>query len=186
MRTLFCRRRGYLSGLPCASVAPRRRGAAYNLLRQSFVLRISIDCTDGIGSSETGSLVFRVSRLPAAILLRLWFGRDVLRVRMLRARRQRGVLGRLPQARDFRLQFRDLREQQPNDGLRLRRLTRDQVFGDLQRHALDVANFRRCPKTSFLTQVVNGYPAIRKMSNHVARVPHEQRPPGRIGFVHNI
>jgi hypothetical protein len=66
---------------------------------------------------QQGPLVLGVTRLPAALLLRLWFGRNGLGVRMLRARRQRGILRRLPQARDFRLQFRDLRQQQPNDGL---------------------------------------------------------------------
>ncbi|HEX4130241.1 MAG TPA: PEP-CTERM sorting domain-containing protein [Pirellulales bacterium] len=61
-------------------------------------------------------------------------------MRMLAARRQRGITGCLVHPR---LQLRDLRQQNTNDRLRLRRLPSNQLFRDqrLLRHALGVTEF---------------------------------------------
>jgi hypothetical protein len=73
---------------------------------------------------------------------------------MLRARRQRGVLRRFVQSSfefgNAAVLRSNMRQQHPNDGLRLRRLTCDQFIRDLiQRHAQDVAEIGRCAKSSF-------------------------------------
>ena len=69
---------------------------------------------------------------------------------------QRGVLRSLLQGcefclerRDFRLQLAELREQQANDRLGLRRLTCDQLFSHLQRHTEGVADFAKSENPNF-------------------------------------
>lgn len=82
------------------------------------------------------TLVFFVAGLPAPFLVGLGLLRRRLGVRMLRAGRQRGVLGRfgvqLPtKVFHLRTQGRYLRQQQANDGLRFGRLTGDYFFRTL-------------------------------------------------------
>lgn len=80
-------------------------------------------------------LVPLMSRLTTAVLLRLRSRRLGLGMRMLGAGRERRVLGRFVEPGfelcDPSILLRNPGQQQPNDHLRFRRLTGNQVFGDL-------------------------------------------------------
>jgi hypothetical protein len=106
-------------------------------------------------SRQQWPLVFRVPGLATPLILRLGFLGRWLSVRMLRAWWERRILRCFVQPS---FQLRDLCQQQPNDGLRLWRLTSDKFFRDLlERHNQDVAKIANCAKTSFLPRRVNGY-----------------------------
>jgi hypothetical protein len=135
---------------------PQRLGITTGQLRAATTALGGIDNLNvvAVTTAQQRSLVLGVTRLPAAPLLRLRFGPGGLGVRMLRARRQRGVLRRAIHAR---LQLCYLGQQQANNRLCLRQLPRDQFFRDFQRHAQGVANFRRYAKTRFSLRPVNDY-----------------------------
>jgi hypothetical protein len=105
-------------------------------------------------------LVLEMSRLAARLPAALAFLGLGLCMRMLAARRQRRVSRRLVQTR---FKFGDLRQQQPNNRLRLRRLPGDQFLRDqwLLRHATGVADFASRAKINWLAprrnRGVNGY-----------------------------
>ena len=129
------------------------------------------------------SLVFAMARLPALLPLRR-SPAAACRMRMLGARRQRRVLRRLwafvplkpvLQVNVFGSKFcrlsskfghfqpkgRDLRHQQANDRLSLRRPTRDLLFCDFQRHAIGVAKIACREKPSFRPQINPGCERLR-------------------------
>ena len=97
------------------------------------------------------SFVFFVAGLPTTFLLRFTFRRLGPGVRMLRAGRQRRVLGRfafLPpfQFLDPRLQFGNFLQQRKNNRLCFWRLANNDFFGNIQRHDLLCRrNGRPCP-----------------------------------------
>ena len=109
------------------------------------------------------TLMFLVPRLSAALLLRFTLGQGRFGMGMHAAGRQRGVLGRFSpafQLLDACLQLGNLRQQQADDGLGLRRLTGDDFFRDSERHALDFAEI--CPRVQINSakiapRGVNGY-----------------------------
>ena len=111
--------------------------------------------------------VFLVAGLPAAFLLRLSPGRLRPCVGMLRAGRQRGVLGCLLAAfklLDPRFQLGNLCQQQPDDSLGFRWLAGNDFFRDSKRHAPCVAKI--APRVQInlpgkRPQGVNGYTARR-------------------------
>ena len=126
--------------------------------------RLARDDVRAIFNRNERPLCLAMSRLPAAVLLRLGFLPRRLGMWMPRRRRQRRVLRRLPQSRQLRLQLRqfrpqrrDLRKQQPNDRLRLRRLTSNQFCGNLQRHARDIADSPKSRNPNLPHRPVNGY-----------------------------
>ena len=99
-------------------------------------------------------LMFRMAQLAAAPLLRLPLLPPGLGVRMLRARRERGVLRRLtfdlpPQFPKLGFHLRHLGHQRLNNRLGLRRLTRNQFFRDDQCHAIVVARTRHSSPDHF-------------------------------------
>ncbi len=85
------------------------------------------------------AFVFTMPWLTATLPLRLLLLSRWPGVRMLCARRLRGVLRRFAQPR---LQLGQSLQQQANNGLCFRRLPRNQIFRDLQRHASVVAENR--------------------------------------------
>jgi hypothetical protein len=97
-----------------------------------------------------GPLVPKMARLSAAIAFRFWLGGRRLGVRMLRARRQRGILRRpIQPGLEFRhslLKRRDMSQQRENDRLRLRRLPSNHFLRDFQRHAPVVAQIQLSEK----------------------------------------
>jgi hypothetical protein len=75
---------------------------------------------------------------------RLGLGSWRLGVGVFGTGRQRGVARGLV---ELVLQLPDLGEEGADDGLRFRRLAGNQLFGDLQRHALHVAEKQACGQT---------------------------------------
>ena len=109
------------------------------------------------------SLMLFMAWLSAAFLLGFSFRQLRFGVRMPAAGRQGGVLRRFSptlQPFDPRFQFGDLGQQQPDDGLCLRRLPRNDFFRDFQRHALGVAEISIPVQVNLhenCSQGVNGY-----------------------------
>jgi hypothetical protein len=112
-------------------------------LRAAATTRFRFERNDAVAlfGGNQRSLVFLVTRLAASALLRPFFSSRLwLTVRVLSARRQGGVLRRLPltlppQVFNFRLQLRDAREQNTNYRLRFRWLTSYDLFRDDWFHA---------------------------------------------------
>ena len=103
--------------------------------------------------------MFLVPRLSAAFLLRFTLGRGGFGMGMHAAGRQRGVLGRLSpafQLLDACLQFGNLRQQQANDGLGLRRLAGDDFFRDRRACPLLSPSSRLCVQINLSTNLLQG------------------------------
>ena len=133
---------------PWLSIAPRQLPPASPTSRG-----LQLDDTLTLRGGNQRPLAPGMPRLSPVLPLRFPLRRRWLRMRMLRTGRQRRVLRRLLQRPHFRFQFRQLRQQDPNDGLRLRRLASDHLFrNQVQRHAPSVAEIRRLDQTTFPTR----------------------------------
>jgi hypothetical protein len=103
---------------------------------------------------EQWPLVLGMARLTTPFPFRLGLAGRRFGVRMLGAGWKRRVLGRLSQT-CFEFghslgERRYLRQQCPNNRLRFRRLSSNQLLSYFQRHAQDVAEIAFCAKSSFL------------------------------------